>query len=343
VFPSSFVPVSAVLECSDGAWGTPQVLTESPTLSMRAVGLHYGQVAFEALRAEPVAGRLHVFRPDLHHRRLERSLARLSMPLVPGATFGAVLGELLGALVVPPDLQPGSFLYLRPLVVAVDEDWSMSGAVQFELHVLAGWALPAFHDVPRVRARVEATDRRALSGAAGIVKVPANYGSSMVAQRRAQEIGAHTVLWVAPDTRAVEEFTSMNALVVTIDGVLHAAPPGAGVLDGVVRRSVLELADRAGVAVSQAPLAWPSPDEPGNRVAALLASSTAVGLVPIAGVKEVRSGGEVHTWRPAAEPDPVRELRRLVDATFAGASPEGWWVDAPTLASWPYGDADDPA
>lgn len=342
MFPNSFAPVSAVLECSDGAWGAPQVLREPPVLSMRAVGLHYGQVAFEALRASPVGPQLQVFRPDLHHRRLARSLERLSMPAVPGATFGAALGGLLDALDIPQDLAPGSFLYLRPLVVAVDEDWSMSGATRFELHVLAGWTLPAFHDVPRVRARVAAVDRRALSGPDGVVKVPSNYGSSMVAQHRAQDIGAHTVLWITPGSRAVEEFTSMNALVVTSDGVLHAPPPGPGVLDGVVRRTVLELAGGAGLAVSDAPMAWPAPDEPGDRVAALLASATAAGLVPIAGVKEVGPDGALHTWRSATPPtDELVELHRLVEGALDGSSHEQWWADAATLRSWPVDAASD--
>lgn len=343
MFPNSFAPVSVVLASSGGAWGSSTILREPPVLPLRAVGLHYGQVAFEALRTAPVDGRLQVFRPELHHRRLSRSLERLSMPSVPGPTFGAALSSLLDALEVPPDLEPGSFLYLRPLVVAVDEDWSMSGSVRFELHVLAGWTQPAFHGLPRVRARVEASDRRALAGASGVVKVPSNYGSSMVAQHRAQDIGAHTVLWIAPGSRAVEEFTSMNALVVTGDGVLHAPPPGAGVLDGVVRRSVLELAPAAGVQVSLDPVTWPAPDEPGDRVAALLASATAAGVVGVDGVKEVDADGVIHTWRPSTAPDELVELRRLVDLALGGTAPDGWWADAPTLASWAFGGAGEDA
>lgn len=339
MFPNSFAPVSVVLEWSNGTWGAPEVLREHPTISLRAVGLHYGQIAFEGLRAAPADGRLRAFRPDLHHRRLARSLERLSMPAVPGEAFGAALSSLLEATAVPPDLEPGSFLYLRPLMVAVDEDWSMSGAERFELHVLAGWTLPAFHGLPRVRARVDTTDRRAMSGASGVVKVPANYGSAMVAQRRAQAIGAHTVLWISPASRAIEEFTSMNALAVTSDGVLHAPPPGAGVLDGVVRRTVLELAATAGVAVKHDSVPWPAPDEPSGRIVALLASATAAGLVGVDGVKEVDAAGDIHTWRPAStRREEVVELGHLVDAVLGGAQAEAWWADAPTLAAWPFDD-----
>lgn len=343
MFPNSFAPVSVALTSEGGDWGPPVVLDEAPVLPIRAVGLHYGQVAFEALRAAPVDGRLQVFRPELHHRRLARSLARLSMPPVPGATFGAALGRLLESLVVPPALEPGSFLYLRPLVVGVDEDWSMSGSVRFELHVLAGWTQPAFHGVPRVRARVEVADRRALAGPGGIVKVPANYGSSMTAQHRAQAIGAHTVLWLAPGSRTVEEFTSMNALVLTDRDVLHAPAPGAGVLDGVVRRSVLELAARAGLTVTEAPVAWPTPEESAGRIAGLFASATAAGLVPVAGVKEVDADGRVHTWRPASGSDAADALQRIVGGVLGGSEPGPWWADPATLATWPYDDATEAA
>lgn len=340
MFPNSFTPVSTVLRCADGAWSVPEVVRTPPVLPVRAVGLHYGQVAFEALRAALIGGELHAFRPELHYRRLSRSLDRLSMPPLPGTAFGAALGTLLAMVDVPQDLEPGSFLYVRPVVVATDEDWSMSGSVAFELHVLAGWTQPAFHGLPRVRARIEVADRQALSGAAGVVKVPSNYGSSMVAQRRAQAIGAHTVLWLTPGTRAVEEFTSMNALVVTADGVLHAPPAGPGVLDGVIRRTVVELADATGVAVRPEPVAWPDPSEPGDRIAALLASATAAGVVGVDAVKEVGADGEVHTWRSAATlPDAVHELRHRVDAALSGASDPQWWVDAATLAAWPFGEA----
>lgn len=343
MFPTSFAPVSAVLDGVDGRWGAPQLRHEPSTLSVRAVGVHYGQVAFEALRATPVDGRLRVFRPDLHHARLARSLDRLSMPPLPGATFGTALGALLDVLETPRDLEPGTFLYLRPLVVAVDEDWSMSGAVRFELHVLAGWTRPAFDGLPRVRARAIAADRRALSGPAGVVKVPANYGSSMVAQHRAQDIGAHTVLWLTPGERTVEEFTSMNALVVTADGVVHAPAPGPGVLDGVVRRTVLELAAEAGVPTSDAPVAWPAPGAPSDHVTALLASATAAGVVDVAGVKEVDEQGEVHTWRAAPPSDEVLELHRRTEAALAGRTHEAWWADATSLAGWSADDAHEPA
>ena len=226
MFPSSFAPVSVVVGCVDGSWGPVEPMANQGALSLRAVGLHYGQVAFEGLRAVSIDGRLHVFRPDLHHRRLARSLERLSMPAVPGPVLGGALAALLDRVAIPEDLGPGWFLYLRPLVVAVDEDWSMSGGRQFELHVLTGWTAPAFHDVPEIRALADSAGRRALSGRAGVVKVPANYGSAMPAQHRARSVGAYTVLWLTPGSRVVEEFTSMNALVV-VDGVLHAPAPEA--------------------------------------------------------------------------------------------------------------------
>lgn len=338
MFPSTFAPVSVAVDCIDGSWGSVRTLDESATLSLRAVGLHYGQVAFEGLRAVPVSGQLHVFRPDLHHRRLARSLERLSMPVVPGPVLGGAIAALLRRVTVPEDLGPDWFLYLRPLVLAVDEDWSMSGGRRFELRVLAGWTAPAFHDVPEVRAMVDTGGRRALAGTTGVVKVPANYGSAMSAQRRARSVGAYTVLWLTPGSRVVEEFTSMNALVV-VDGVLHAPAPSAEVLDGVIRRSVLELAGEAGVETSDEPVVWQAPDRSDGRASALLATATAVGMVAVDHVAEVRDDGTVHAWR--AEPGPAAELAellRLVDDALLGRRSEQWWVDARTLAAWPFDD-----
>lgn len=340
MFPNSFAPVSATVGCVDGSWGPVRMLTNPGALSLRAVGLHYGQVAFEGLRAVPIDGRLHVFRPDLHHGRLTRSLERLSMPAVPGQVLGGALAALLEHVVVPEDLGPEWFLYLRPMVLAVDEDWSMSGGRRFELHVLAGWTAPAFHDVPEVRALADSGGRRALAGETGVVKVPANYGSAMSAQQRARAEGAYTVLWLTPGSRVVEEFTSMNALVV-LDGVLHAPAPGAEVLDGVIRRSALELADDLGVVTSEDPVVWPPPGRSDGRISGLLATATAVGMVGVEQVAEVSEDGNVHIWRaPTDQPAEVADLRRLVADVLVGRWAGHWWVDAPTLAAWPFEDGE---
>mgnify|MGYP000529171988 CR=1 FL=1 len=66
----------------DGAWGEVQVCTdENITLHMAATCLHYGQDAFEGLKAfRGVDGKVRLFRPDENAKRMINSANRLCLP-----------------------------------------------------------------------------------------------------------------------------------------------------------------------------------------------------------------------------------------------------------------------
>src|SRR3954471_11622040 len=65
-------------------------------LSPAAVGLHYGQVVFEGLKAYGQAdGGVAVFRPDMAARRLRASARRLAMPELPESLFLDAITELV--------------------------------------------------------------------------------------------------------------------------------------------------------------------------------------------------------------------------------------------------------
>ncbi|MFN8050328.1 MAG: aminotransferase class IV [Acidimicrobiales bacterium] len=332
MFPKSFESTSVVLDGSlrDGWSGTPVVTTDEVTVPVHAVGLHYGQIAFEGLRARVMDGRGEAFRPDLHWERLCRSMSRLAMPEIDRSAFDLALGLLLAR--IPDHGRADEYLYVRPIVVAMDADWGMGGATSFRLHVVAGWTREAFDRVPHVVALVEAQRRRSWPGGTGDVKIPANYGPAFAAQRRARAAGAHTVLWLDPEDRTVEEFSSMNAVVVDDAGRLLAPAPGATVLDGVTRRTIVELARDAGMVVDEGPLRWPDPfaGEEGVR-GVLLATGTAAGMAVVHEVTESSAGGEARTWRSSTGGDAFAELRTLVDACLWGDGRPEWWVPADRL------------
>lgn len=88
---------------------------------------------------------------------------------------------------------------------------------------------------------------RAWPGGFGSAKVGANYGPSLVAQGEARERGYDQILWLFGKDGDVTEAGASNVFVVwkTRDGrtQLVTAPLGDKIiLDGVTRRSVLELA-----------------------------------------------------------------------------------------------------
>lgn len=332
MFPKSFEPVSVVMEGTlrEGWRDPPMLRTGVPEIPVHAVGLHYGQIAFEGLRARIRAGRAEVFRADLHWERLSRSMSRLSMPPVDRPMFDMALATLLAEI----DGQPADdeFLYVRPLVLAVDPDWSMGGAETFRLYLLAGRTREAFDRIHRVVAMVVADRRRTWPDGTGDVKVPANYGPAFAAQRSARRVGAHTVLWLDPQHRGIEEFTSMNAVFVDHLGVLHAPAPGSTVLDGITRRCVVELAKDASIEVDEDPLVWPDPTaHPEGLRGALLATGTAAGLAVIDEVREVSPSGDVLSWRSMLTDGRLSELRELTRACFRDDARPAWWASADDL------------
>jgi branched-chain amino acid aminotransferase len=177
--------------------------------------------------------------------------------------------------------------------------------------------------VPRIVAKVEADRRRAWPGGTGDVKVPSNYAATVVAERQARGDGAHLVLWLDPADRRVEEFSSSSALLVDGEGRLIAPPPSSTVLDGVTRRSVVELATEAGTEVRQDPFVWPDPSAAdAGPDGTMLAAGTAAGLVVVDEVVEGRRDRRT-TWRSSASPI-ADELRRRLRSAHRGEVRPGW-------------------
>ena len=73
----------------NGAWTTPEMTSdETVNLHMAATGLHYGQEAFEGLKAfRGVDGQVRIFRADENSKRLASSAEYLRMAVPPLELF----------------------------------------------------------------------------------------------------------------------------------------------------------------------------------------------------------------------------------------------------------------
>jgi len=83
------LPYRFVAHYKNGQWEAGQ-LTEDATLhlSESSPALHYGQQAFEGLKAyRPKSGDIQLFRPDENAARLQKTADRLMMPQVPTDLF----------------------------------------------------------------------------------------------------------------------------------------------------------------------------------------------------------------------------------------------------------------
>ena len=103
----------------NGAWTTPEMTSdETVNLHMAATGLHYGQEAFEGLKAfRGVDGQVRIFRADENGKRLASSAEYLRMAVPPLELFIDMVKQVVKAneRFIPP-YGTGASLYIRPVL-----------------------------------------------------------------------------------------------------------------------------------------------------------------------------------------------------------------------------------
>ena len=241
-----------------------------PTASV----LHYATECFEGLKLyRGFDGRLRLFRPSCNTQRMVQSAQRIALPTFDPNEFQKLI-EKLCAVDGPkwlPASRPGTFLYLRPTMIGTADSLGVQKPNEALLYVVAvccpqteGLSSPAPQpQSPSQREVLKKTTSgpglkllasgedtiRAWPGGFGFAKVGSNYGPSLMAQAQATAKGLDQVLWLFGKERLVTEAGACNFFVVwrTKEGQLQliTAPLDTKViLDGVTRRSVLELAKK---------------------------------------------------------------------------------------------------
>ena len=120
----------------DGAWGEIRTCEdENITMHMAATCLHYGQEAFEGLKAfKGKDGRIRIFRLDENAKRLQSSCEGIMMAKLPVEMFEeAVLKVVkLNERFVPP-YGSGASLYIRPLLIGTSAQVGVKPAKEYEI------------------------------------------------------------------------------------------------------------------------------------------------------------------------------------------------------------------
>ncbi|HEU4471430.1 MAG TPA: branched-chain amino acid aminotransferase [Flavisolibacter sp.] len=236
----------------NGAWQEPSIIPfQQLSLSPFTLALHYGQSVFEGMKAFRMEdGSIGIFRIDRHWERLNRSLHRMCMPPVPEALFRAALHELISLDRNWVPASPGS-LYIRPLVFASEARLGVKVSDQYEFIIVCSPVPPLYPDP--ISVKVEKNFTRAASGGTGYAKCAGNYGGAFYPTQQAREEGFDQVIWTDESHQYFEESGTMNLMFV-IGGRLVTPPLSDTILDGVTRRSLIQLAMDAGIAVEERPV-----------------------------------------------------------------------------------------
>lgn len=240
-----------MFECDfrDGRWQEPTIKPYGPmTISPAAKVFHYGQAVFEGMKAfKDDEGGIFLFRPEENFNRINKSSKRLAIPEFPREYFFGALEELLrldAAWVKPGQ---GNSLYIRPFVIASENGVSASAANEYKFMIILSPAQAYYSgDVSVVIAE---NFSRAADGGVGYAKAAGNYGAQFYPTRLAQEKGFQQVIWTDANTHQyLEEAGTMNVFFRVGDKLL-TAPTNDRILDGVTRKSLIDLAKDAGIDV----------------------------------------------------------------------------------------------
>lgn len=227
------------------------------TLHPGTLGLHYGQVIFEGLKAfRQPDGSMAVFRPWDNARRFQSSARRLAMPPLPEALFVDAVGRLVAAdAALLPENSEHS-IYIRPFMFAVDRTLMLRPSTRYRFVVVAFIAGAFFGEsAESISVWVNRDYARAMPGGTGDVKIAGNYAPTFVAQLEAERAGCQQVLWLdSTEHRWIEEMSGMNVFLVRGGGsrpVIVTPPLTGTLLPGVTRDTVMKLAVRLGLTVRE--------------------------------------------------------------------------------------------
>ncbi len=231
-----------VADYVDDRWQDLRVVPyENLSLSPACAALHYGQALFEGMKAYKSAeGEVLVFRPDENQRRLNVSADRMCMPELPAEYFHAGLEALLKLDHAWIPTAPHCSLYLRPYMFASDAVLGVRPAKEYKFIIFT--APSALYYNKPVRVRVEEKYVRAAEGGTGFAKCAGNYGASLYPTREAMKAGYDQILWTDGHLHQyIEESGTMNVLFVLKDKKILTSPVSGTILDGVTRKSILQI------------------------------------------------------------------------------------------------------
>lgn len=230
----------------NSGWAAPQLRPYTRTdLWPTASCLHYATECFEGLKAyRGVDGKVRLFRPNRNTARMLISSTRIACPAFPPDQLESLITTLLatdGPKWLPDN---DSFIYIRPTMIGTGRALGVQQPREAMLFIVMT-LFPRLDKPMKLLASAE-DSIRAWPGGFGFAKVGANYGPSLLAQKGAQMKGFDQILWLFGKEGWVTEAGASNFFVLLLeDGVkkLVTAPlDDKIILDGVTRRSLLELA-----------------------------------------------------------------------------------------------------
>ena len=273
----------------NGKWGEIEICSsEYINMHMAATCLHYGQEAFEGLKAYRCPdGKVRVFRSEENAARLQSTCRGILMPEISTEMFNKMVDMVVRLnQEYIPTYESGATLYVRPLLVGITPQVGVHPAEDYMFLIFVTPVGPyfkgGFSTNPYVIIRDH--DRSAPLGT-GIYKVGGNYAASLLANDKAHKMGYACEFYLdAREKKYIDECGAANFF--GIKDNTYVTPKSTSILPSITNKSLMQLAEDMGMKVERRQI----PEEELETFEEAGACGTAAVISPISRIDDVETG-----------------------------------------------------
>lgn len=285
-----YMPTDYNVRCyyRNGKWGEIEVSSsEIINIHMAATALHYGQEAFEGMKAFRCPdGKIRAFRIKDNADRLQSTCRGILMPELPTELFEAMVKKVvkLNERFVPP-YESGASLYIRPLLIGTGAQVGVHPANEYLFVIFVSPVGPYFKGgfATNDYVIIREYDRAAPLGT-GRYKVGGNYAASLAANKMAHDAGYASEFYLdAKEKKYIDECGAANFFGIK-DGK-YITPKSSSILPSITNRSLQQLAKDLGMEVEVRPI----PEEELSTFEEAGACGTAAVISPIRKIDDLEN------------------------------------------------------
>ena len=286
-----YIPTNYNVRCyyRNGKWGEIEVSSETTiNIHMAATCLHYGQEAFEGLKAHGCKdGKVRIFRMRANAERLQSTGRGILMPEGPTELFEEMVTKVvkLNREFVPPYGHDAS-LYIRPLLIGTSAQVGVHPASEYLFIIFVTPVGPYFKGgfASSNYVIIREYDRAAPLGT-GRYKVGGNYAASLAANKIAHDKGYSCEFYLdAKEKKYIDECGAANFF--GIKNNTYITPKSSSVLPSITNNSLQQIARDMGMKVEVRPI----PEEELSTFEEAGACGTAAVISPIEKIDDLENG-----------------------------------------------------
>jgi branched-chain amino acid aminotransferase len=316
----------------DGKWGSPEISSsEYINLHMSATCLHYGQEAFEGMKAyKGKDGNVRIFRWKDNAERMRSSSKGILMAQVPEELFHeAIITAIRNNSNYIPPYGSGASLYIRPVLIGTDPEIGVKPSKEYLFIVFVMPVGPYFKDgfKPVDIMICREYDRAAPLGT-GHIKVGGNYAASLISMTKAHELGYATVMYLdAKEKKYIDECGPANFY--GIKENTYVTPDSHSVLPSITNKSLQTLAMDMGLKIEKRHV----PVEELAEFDEAGTCGTAAVLTPIGKVVDIEKN-ITYTISKDGKPGPIstKLYEQLVSIQYGEISDNYGWTEIVDLS-----------